>query len=168
MSKLTAQILVGTNSSQTHEFWPTHALYLLEGQLVEWVLVPFSLDSSRTISPISTIVWLPSEDSVFEDALLMVGLYVEHLQLLTGVTETFCPEHPIDLKTDLKPEQLKALRQINRNCEHPTHVKLTVFSETAFWEQYPIVKQYHWDLEMCYWWHVKMAPGAVKNDFEIC
>ena len=81
MSTITAQILIGTEHPYHGGVNPTHFLFLSENDRPAWILVNENI--TEEINGSDRIVWNPTTDNMFEDALFMINLYVEKNKTLT-------------------------------------------------------------------------------------
>jgi hypothetical protein len=75
LSTFTAQILVGTEDPYNGGINPTHFLFLSENDRPAWILVNENI--ARENSVIERIVWNPTAENMFEDALFMINLHIE-------------------------------------------------------------------------------------------
>ncbi|MHB1443505.1 MAG: hypothetical protein ACYCXO_12260, partial [Candidatus Humimicrobiaceae bacterium] len=75
MSTITAQILIGTEHPYHGGVNPTHYLFLSENDQPAWILVNENITGEN--SGIKRIVWNPTTENMFEDALFMINLYIE-------------------------------------------------------------------------------------------
>lgn len=75
MSTITAQILIGTEHPYHGGVNPTHYLFLSENDRPAWILVNENIIGEN--SGIERIVWNPTTENMFEDALFMINLYIE-------------------------------------------------------------------------------------------
>ena len=75
MSTITAQILIGTEHPYHGGINPTHYLFLLENDRPAWILVTENITGEN--SSVEKIVWNPTVENMFEDALFMINLYIE-------------------------------------------------------------------------------------------
>jgi len=75
LSTITAQILIGTEHPYHGGVNPTHYLFLSENDRPAWILVNENIIGEN--SGIERIVWNPTTENMFEDALFMINLYIE-------------------------------------------------------------------------------------------
>jgi hypothetical protein len=75
LSTITAQILIGTEHPYHGGVNPTHYLFLSENDRAAWILV--NENNTGENPDVERIVWNPSTENMFEDALFMINLYVE-------------------------------------------------------------------------------------------
>ena len=75
MSTITAQILVGTGDPYHGGVNPTHYLFLLENDRPAWILVNENITGKNKTA--EKIIWTPTTENMFEDALFMINLYIE-------------------------------------------------------------------------------------------
>ncbi len=72
---ITAQILIGTEHPYHGGVNPTHYLFLSENDRPSWILVKENITGENSGN--EKIVWNPTADNMFEDALFMINLYIE-------------------------------------------------------------------------------------------
>jgi len=75
LATITAQILIGTEHPYHGGINPTHYLFLSENDRPSWILVNENI--SGEISDLERVVWNPTTENMFEDALFMINLYIE-------------------------------------------------------------------------------------------
>jgi len=75
LSTFTAQILIGTAHPYGGGINPTHFLFLSENEITAWILVNENITGENKST--EKIVWNPTTQNMFEDALFMINLYIE-------------------------------------------------------------------------------------------
>lgn len=118
MSTITAQILIGTEHPYHGGVNPTHYLFLSENDRPAWILVNENITGEN--SGIERIVWNPTTENMFEDALFMINLYIEkNKTLLTYLKEN---HKKINFNTDnisipeiLDKKDLEKIYDFNRD-----------------------------------------------------
>jgi len=75
LSTITAQILIGTEHPYHGGINPTHYLFLSENDSPAWILVNENITGE--ISDFERVIWNPTTENMFEDALFMINLYIE-------------------------------------------------------------------------------------------
>lgn len=75
MATFTAQILVGTEHPYHGGINPTHFLFLSENDRPAWILTNENITGENP--DVEKIVWNPTTENMFEDALFMINLYIE-------------------------------------------------------------------------------------------
>ncbi|HEY5501390.1 MAG TPA: hypothetical protein VIK09_05360 [Candidatus Humimicrobiaceae bacterium] len=75
MATFTAQILIGTEHPYHGGINPTHFLFLSENDRPAWILTNENITGENP--DIEKIVWNPTTENMFEDALFMINLYIE-------------------------------------------------------------------------------------------
>ena len=75
MSTFTAQILIGTEHPYHGGINPTHFLFLSENDRPAWILAKENITGENPEA--GKIVWNPTTENMFEDALFMINLYIE-------------------------------------------------------------------------------------------
>jgi len=74
LSTITAQILIGTEHPYSGGINPTHFLFLSENDRPAWILTNENITGESPNAEI--IVWNPTTENMFEDALFMINLYI--------------------------------------------------------------------------------------------
>ena len=75
LSIITAHILVGSEDPYRGGINPSHYLFLSENDRPAWILVNENITGENL--SIERIVWNPTSQNMFEDALFMINLYIE-------------------------------------------------------------------------------------------
>jgi hypothetical protein len=75
LATITAQILIGTEHPYNGGINPTHFLFLSENDRPAWILVNENITGENPDT--ERIVWNPTTENMFEDALFMINLYIE-------------------------------------------------------------------------------------------
>jgi len=75
LATFTAQILIGTEHPYHGGINPTHFLFLSENDRPAWILTNENITGENP--DIEKIVWNPTTENMFEDALFMINLYIE-------------------------------------------------------------------------------------------
>lgn len=75
MPTITAQILIGTEDPYHGGINPTYFLFLSENDRPAWILANENITGENP--DIEKIVWNPTAENMFEDALFMINLYIE-------------------------------------------------------------------------------------------
>ena len=75
MASLTAQMLIVKSHPYHGGINPTHYLFLSENSRPAWILVPQNFIYKDVVLE-TKITWIPTLDSILEDAFLMIALYV--------------------------------------------------------------------------------------------
>lgn len=75
MATFTAQILIGTEHPYHGGINPTHFLFLSENDRPAWILTNENITGENP--DVEKIVWNPTTENMFEDALFMINLYIE-------------------------------------------------------------------------------------------
>ena len=74
MATFTAQILIGTEHPYHGGINPTHFLFLSENDRPAWILTNENITGENP--DVEKIVWNPTTENMFEDALFMINLYI--------------------------------------------------------------------------------------------
>lgn len=151
MGTFTSQILVGQKHSYDGGIINiSHTLYLSENSCHAWILAPTPEPKEQSQEK---IVWVPTVESMLEDALVMIGLYViKDEQLLSLADQYF--QHPkkknvIQLYDDIKTKDLKELYSQARTIESSHKIILSVFQGSSILKHLPTLKNYQNDIEVC-------------------
>jgi len=75
LATFTAQILIGTEHPYHGGINPTHFLFLSENDRPAWILTNENITGENP--DVEKIVWNPTSENMFEDALFMINLYIE-------------------------------------------------------------------------------------------
>jgi len=75
LATFTAQILIGTEHPYHGGINPTHFLFLSENDRPAWILTNENITGENP--DVEKIVWNPTTENMFEDALFMINLYIE-------------------------------------------------------------------------------------------
>jgi hypothetical protein len=167
MSTLTAQILVGKNPVIEEDFCPSHALFLFEDSVpkennfLKWMLLPTGLVGPRQQSTHQRIIWGSTSHSAMEDALLMIGLYVERIPALMELASRFFdPSLSIlNVNATLTRGQTRQLDRLVRESQHDSHIAVSIFANSPLHDYASLLKQYRISMEVCAWRYAKVAPG---------
>ncbi|MDQ8733984.1 hypothetical protein [Paenibacillus sp. LHD-38] len=144
MATITAQMLLG----QTHPYDGgvtnvTHHVWLTENSVARWTLM-------RIDDPTSVIRWIPHPETMLEDGLLMVGLFVFSDSELTSEAQSVLG--PL-LEVQVMPSDIEIrekLYAINRKQMPDLKVALTIFEGSSLYSQYNVFDHYMgWDVEVC-------------------
>ena len=77
MGTFTAQILVGHSHLYHGEIKPSHVLFLSENGRSAWCLYSLLKNKSQTVDSSTFRIWLCDPDTLLEDAMLMIALFVK-------------------------------------------------------------------------------------------
>jgi hypothetical protein len=152
MSTFTAQILVGMPDSQLGGIIPTHFLFLSENTRPEWILVPENVFKEGFRSGFDKITWIPTAESIMEDALLMIVVHIVRDQEIKTMSEQFLRNKFVDfadLDKDITSENLKRLHEICRQVDLPYKVVITALKGSSIGSQHEVVEKYKMDVEVC-------------------
>ena len=94
MATLTAQILIGTGHPYHDGINPTHYLFLSENSRPALILVEENIFNEK--SSTNKIIWIPTIENMFGDALLMINFHVLKSEKLAS----FLEKQGIDLNKD--------------------------------------------------------------------
>jgi hypothetical protein len=117
LATITAQILIGTEHPYHGGINPTHFLFLSENDRPAWILTNENITGENT--DVETIVWNPTTENMFEDALFMINLFtVKDKTLIAYLKENHKKinfnENSISLPEIFDKKDLEKIYQLNR------------------------------------------------------
>lgn len=151
MGSFTAQILVGHAHQNDGGIIPSHALYLSEDSRPAWLMGQVDLWNEGKDNT-SGITWVPTLENAFEDALLMIGLYIlKDDQLINAAHKYFNKDinGGVELYDDIEMEDLKKLYDISRNLKYQYKIAVTIFGSSLIEGNLKILDRYDMDVEVC-------------------
>lgn len=146
MSVITAQILVG-NGHPEHGgiINVTHTIFLSENDRPSWILQALE-------QPERKMIWLPTEEGMLEDAIVMAGIYIlkdREIMLMADRYIKSESKNYIQLKKDISPENLHKLYERARQIQTDAKFAVHVYAGSSIQQQLDILKDYDFDLEVC-------------------
>ncbi|EEG78682.1 hypothetical protein [Dethiobacter alkaliphilus] len=149
MSNITASLLIGRSSTKDG-IYATHSMYLIEEEKPVWFLQETGIEQTELNG--SCVTWVPRSDSVLEDGLMMIALYVVKNKDFVDLAERYI--HGVggdkaDLNADVKKENLEELRNKCRNLNFGKKVAITVLEGSAISGQLPVLEDYRLPVEVC-------------------
>jgi hypothetical protein len=151
MATITAHILIGHTNQLGGGMLPTHCLLLSEGSKPVWILKDLDILEDHT-SALSTVRWIPSDEHLLEDALLMISINIlKDEKLLDKAKKYFknLSDPLINLKEDINISALEELRAINRNLKYDFKVAISCFNGSSLGNKLDTLKEYCMDVEVC-------------------
>ncbi len=151
MGVYTSQILVGHANRNDGGIIPSHVLYLSEDNRPAWLMEQTDL-WNKTKENINGITWIPTLENVFEDALLMIGLYIlKDDQLLDAAHKYFKSDinGKVELYDDIEIENLKKLYDICRSLKYQYKIVITIFGSSSIEGNLKVLEKYGMDVEIC-------------------
>ena len=151
MATFTAQILLGHAHQNDGGMIPTHSLYLSEGSRPAWLIKEVDLWDDG-IEKVGNIVWIPTLENIFEDALIMIGLYIlKDEQLLEAAHKYFKKDIAgrVELYDDIEQQDLRKLYDICRSLKYQYKIAVTIFGSSSIEGNLKILEKYEMDVEIC-------------------
>ncbi|NLZ48018.1 MAG: hypothetical protein GX895_04385 [Clostridiales bacterium] len=151
MATITAQILVGHPNKLGNGMLPTHCLLLAQGSKPVWILKSLDILENEK-EKLSTIRWVPTEENLLEDALLLISVNVlKDKKLIDNITNHIknISSPLIDLNTEIALDNLKELHHINRSLQYDYKLVITCFTGSALNLNLESIKEYSMDVEIC-------------------
>lgn len=151
MATITAQILIGHTNPLGGGMLPTHCMLLSEGSKPVWILKNLDILEDHT-SSFNTIRWIPTEEHILEDALLMISINIlKDEKLLEKAKKYFAnlSKPLVNLNDDIAVCSLEELRSINKVLKYDYKVAISCFSGTSIEHKLDMLKDYCMDVEVC-------------------
>lgn len=151
MGTFTTQLLVGHAHRNDGGMIPSHSLYLSEGNRPAWLIKEIDLWNDG-IEKIDNVVWIPTLENIFEDALLMIGIYIlKDEQLLETAKKYFKKDinGRIELYDDIQMEDLKRLYDISRSLKYQYKIAVTIFGSSSIEGNLKVIEKYSMDVDVC-------------------
>lgn len=149
--ELTAQILVGWSHTMFGGIHATHTLFLLENDRPNWVLVPQEAFMNEEPTDEGTITWIPTADSLLDDAMLMIAVHVVGDPELSDMMARWSQnghEGNLDLTRDI-PEAVR--KELYANCrllDYDEKVVIMLYEGSSLESQLKNLEEYHPDVEV--------------------
>lgn len=165
MSNITASLLIGRSSTKDG-IYATHSMYLIEDEQPVWFLQETGIEQTELEG--SCVTWLPRSESILEDGLLMIALYVVKNKDFVELAQKYI--HGIggdkaDLNMDVKKENLAELRNKCRNLNFGKKVVITVLEGSAIANDLSILENYRIPLEVCVPQYIRRAQDQNYDFF---
>jgi hypothetical protein len=151
MAIITAQILIGHTNQLGGGMLPTHCLLLSEGNKPVWILKNLDILEDH-ISALNTIRWVPTEENILDDALLMISISIlKDEKLLDKAKKYFnnLSQPLLDLNEDISMCNLMELREISKALKYDYKIAISCFSGTSLEGNLKKLKEYSMDVEVC-------------------
>lgn len=151
MATLTAQLLVGHAHPNHGGINPSHYLFLSENDRPAWMLVPQHVFENDTEVE-EKVIWVPTVESMLEDALLMIALHVLRDEDIIRLAERYLPNQGggrVELYENVNKTHLKELHERNRNIQTDYKLVVTAFKDSTILRQLAVLENYRMDLEVC-------------------
>ncbi|WCK55161.1 hypothetical protein PP175_04015 [Aneurinibacillus sp. Ricciae_BoGa-3] len=144
MATITAHALIG----QTHPYDGgvtnvSHQMSLTENSVARWTL-------SRIGDTKNAIRWMPNPQSMLEDGLLMIGLFVvAEPELVAEAERLLGPLNELEMMPS-DSNILQVLHSRNRQLKPDIKVAFAIYEGSSLMGQYPVLEHYSgWDAEVC-------------------
>lgn len=151
MATITSQILIGHTNQLNGGMLPTHCLLLSEGSKPVWILKDLDILEDHN-SGLKTVRWVPSEEYLLEDALLMISINILKDEKLLELAKRHFKNLTsplVNLKTDISSSALGELRALNKELKYDYKVIISCFTGTLLEGKLDILREYSMDVEIC-------------------
>ncbi|MEW6265018.1 MAG: hypothetical protein AB1641_18235 [Thermodesulfobacteriota bacterium] len=150
MAILTAQMLVGHGRADRGGIEPTHYLFLAENGRRAWILAPENISGGE--AKFKKIIWLPTEEDLLEDGLLMIAIHVLNDQEVMAAAGR-CFRNPdltaLQLLKQVPPAARQQLYSLCQGVKFHTKIVLTIFEGSGLIPQLPRLAKYSVDVDVC-------------------
>ena len=151
MASLTAQILIGSPHPNDGGIIPSHYLFLSENDRPSWSLVGANI-SQENGKEFSKIVWIPTYETLIEDAVLMVAIHIlkneEIVNMATELSNKIDSEL-LELRSDLDDDQRDRLYQKCRELTEFPKMIISIFKSSSIEKQLIALENYKMEIEVC-------------------
>lgn len=151
MASITAQILIGHTDQLNGGMLPTHCLLLSEGSKPVWILKNLDIMEDHH-SSLTTIRWVPTEENLLEDALLMIYIYVLKAEEILKKARLCFPDLStalINLNSDIEVSKLQELRLTCKELRYDYKIAISCFNGSSLEKSLSILKSHSMDAEVC-------------------
>ncbi|WP_241243540.1 hypothetical protein [Caldicellulosiruptor changbaiensis] len=156
MGTVTCSVLVGTSHQNHSGIIPEYILNLWENDKPAWVLRKISqrndFEDDKKNTTDSTIVWIPTLENMFEDALLMIGIYVIRDKKLVELAEKYFKKDlskKLMLYGDIDQENLKKLYETCRKITANYKIVVSILDYSSITkEKLRCLQDYSMDVEI--------------------
>lgn len=151
MAMMTAQILIGSVHPNHDGIGPSHYLFLSENSRPAWLLVEQNVFMSSKKRD-TKIVWIPTVESMLEDALLMIAVHVLKDQGIVEVIKSFnkaALSDRLEMYDSLEEAERKLLYEKCRTITSFPKLVVSVFRGSTIMSQLPVLENYTMDVEVC-------------------
>lgn len=151
MATMTAQILIGSGHPNHDGIGPSHYLFLSENSRPAWLLVEQNVFMSSKKRD-AKIVWIPTVESMLEDAFLMIAVHVLKDQGIVEVIKSFnkaALSDRLEMYDSLEEAERKLLYEKCRMITRFPKLILSVFTGSTLMGQLGVIKKYDMDIEVC-------------------
>ncbi|MDW7650067.1 MAG: hypothetical protein SCK29_05445 [Bacillota bacterium] len=149
MPAITANILIGRSSTKDGVY-ATHSMYLIEEEKPVWFLQETGIEETGLNG--SCVTWVPRRESILENGLLMIALYVVKSKEIVELADKYL--HSVggdkaDLNTDIVKNNLEELRKICRRQKMGRKLVITVMEGSALSSELHLLENYSVPVEVC-------------------
>lgn len=152
MAILTASLLIGSGRDHVNGVDPTDFLFLAENGRLAWILVPENLSKTGDPPPRPKVIWIPSDEDLLEDGLLMLAIHVlANEEIISLARDIFRnPDFTaLQIMKQIKPDYRQMLYDQCRKIRFHTKIVMTVMEGSKLLDQVPILERYLVDVDVC-------------------
>ena len=145
MASYTAQILVGSPHPYHGGINPTHYLFLSENDRPAWLLYPYRNTKEKQIT------WIPTLDSMLEDAFLMISIFIlKDKEIVRIFKESTCkiPSKNQRYK-DITIDKRFFLYEKCKELKSEKRIIFTVLKESTLMNNLRVIKEYNLNVTLC-------------------
>ena len=153
MAVMMAQILIGNRHSFEIGINPEYTIYYSENDKPALILSKEDIYDRSEVIEFDQKVWIPTIENTLEDALLMIGIYLEEDEELIKLADKYFTEYEdkkiVYLYDDIEQSDLEKLYEINRNKRKEYKLVISEFNPNAerFFD-YSILKDFDMDITL--------------------
>ena len=173
MAVMMAQILIGNRHSFEIGINPEYTIYYSENDKPALILSKEDIYDRSEVIEFDQKVWIPTIENTLEDALLMIGIYLEEDQELIKLADKYFTDYEdkkiVYLYDDIEQSDLEKLYEINRNKSKEYKLVISEINPNAerFFD-YSILKYFDMDITLArvdYFKekNVNMSKGIVER-----
>ncbi len=164
MGTMTAQMLIGAGHPNHDGIDPKRYLFLSENSRPAWLLVEENI--FQTTNREKRVVWVPTVESMLEDAFLMIALHVikdlELVQLARSFSRV-ATSHRLELYDSFDDTQRRELYEKCRQLATFPKITLSVFTGSTLTGQLGVIEKYDMDIEVCTPAYVRLSSAWSKE-----
>lgn len=152
MATMTAQMLIGQGQQHGGGFEPTHYAFLSENGRAAWILKPENQAETGQAGPAKKIVWIPADDNILNDGLLMVAVHVvKDKGVIAGARGSFRNPDLADyqLLPQVHPTARENLYNMCKRLDYRFKIVLTVLSGSSLMSELSVLEDYALDVDVC-------------------
>lgn len=146
---ITANILIGHATNQDGVY-ASHNMYLIEDIKPVWFLQETGIETTDMNG--MCVTWIPRKESILEDGLLMIALYVVKSRDIMEYANRYIHSasgDKADLNEDIKLDNLEELRNKCRALNMGKKLVITVMEDSAISNQLHLLENYRFQVEVC-------------------